>query len=234
VKGTTSNRPAQWLLAALLGPMLLTGCASSGSSSGSGAGNGVYGLGASGGTHTSGIQFSPMAVDVPASTVRSSLQSISPDGAVFSFSSSSGTLAKLQVGSIMLLEGTALRTVTAISHSGSRLVVTTGPAALTDLLTNGQLTWNTPVDPTAGFIAPADEPSGASAPTTSSTGVTAVDLLAERHAGAAARLDAFSNGAAKGTISGTSMPLPTLPGHRQGSPLTRPCTKPRPFNSRWR
>jgi hypothetical protein len=45
----------------------------------------------------------------------------------------------------MLLQGVAVRDVTGVATRHGALVVVTGPAAITDLLTSGKLSWNSPV-----------------------------------------------------------------------------------------
>jgi hypothetical protein len=46
----------------------------------------------------------------------------------------------------MFLEGSTVRLVTSVAHGPSGLVVHTAPASITDLITNGDISWDTPVN----------------------------------------------------------------------------------------
>ena len=103
------------------------------------------------GTRAVGVQFSPNTVIVPTSIVKADLKSVSTDQATYTFKSAAGPLAKLKPGKVMLLQGLAARKVTSASKKPAGLVVVTTPAAITDLVSNGTLSWNTPVDFAHGF-----------------------------------------------------------------------------------
>jgi hypothetical protein len=98
------------------------------------------------GTHATGVEYSPQTVLVPAATVASSLRSVSPDGTTYTFSPATAPLSKLKQGSVMFLQGTAVRLVTGVAPGPAGLVVHTVAAPLTDLITNGSLSWDTPVN----------------------------------------------------------------------------------------
>jgi hypothetical protein len=98
----------------------------------------------SSGTQAVGVQFSPQTVVVPSATVTAALRSVSPDGSTYTFSSRTGALARLKVGSVMLLQGITARVVTSATEGPTGFVVVTTPASLTDLITNGTLSWDTP------------------------------------------------------------------------------------------
>lgn len=83
---------------------------------------------------------------VPAATVASSLRSVSGGGAIYTFSSHAGVLGELKAGSVMLLQGTTVRLVTSAVEQPAGFVVTTTPASITDLVSNGTLSWDTPVN----------------------------------------------------------------------------------------
>ncbi|HYA45905.1 MAG TPA: hypothetical protein VED59_09865, partial [Acidimicrobiales bacterium] len=93
-----------------------------------------------------GVQFSPAMVVVPAAVVASALKSGSPDGTTYNFASAVGPLARLRSGSVMVLEGVAVRKVTGVTKAPPGLVVTTSPAAITDLVTSGTISWDAPID----------------------------------------------------------------------------------------
>jgi hypothetical protein len=93
-----------------------------------------------------GIQYTPQTVVVPAATVASSLRSVSRGGSVYTFSSHAGVLGELKAGSVRLLQGTTVRLVTSTAQQPSGFVVTTTPASITDLISNGTLSWDSPVN----------------------------------------------------------------------------------------
>jgi hypothetical protein len=92
------------------------------------------------------IHYTPATVVIPSATVRSQLLSVSGNGATYTFRSDAGVLGKLKKGSVMLLQDLAVRDVTGVTHPSGHLVVATNPAAITDLIENGTLSWDEPVD----------------------------------------------------------------------------------------
>ena len=104
------------------------------------------------GTRGVGIRYTAATVVIPTGLARTKLRSVSADGATYTFTSSSGPLARLKTGSVMLLQGLAVRRVQSVAHKPSGLVVVTIPAAITDLLSNGTLSWgNTPINFASGY-----------------------------------------------------------------------------------
>lgn len=95
---------------------------------------------------TTNIHYTPATVVIPSATVRTQLLSVSANGATYTFRSDAGVLGKLKKGSVMLLQDLAVREVTGITHPSGHLVVATNPAAITDLIENGTLSWDQPVD----------------------------------------------------------------------------------------
>jgi hypothetical protein len=83
---------------------------------------------------------------VPATTIAATLRSVSADGSTYTFSARTGPLAKLKAGSVMFLEGIAVRLVTKVASLSSGFVVTTAPASVTDLVSNGTISWDSPVN----------------------------------------------------------------------------------------
>ena len=115
----------------------------------------IYAVPNSPGTNASNVQFTNKTVVISAAVIKTSLTSVSSDGSTYTFSSRTGAVGKLKVGSVMLLTGIAVRDVTSLIKSGNGLVVHTNPAQLTDLLWKGQLNWNTPVNYSTGIVTPA-------------------------------------------------------------------------------
>lgn len=139
---------------AALGVLCLVGCTSDPTLPGRSAhvvASSRFGLANSNGVHVSELRYTAATVDVAAVAVRGQLRQVSADGADYTFRSAVGPLASLAPGRVMLLEGTALRRVIGVRTVGGAVVVHTGPAALTDAVAAGDLTWRTPVDFGAGL-----------------------------------------------------------------------------------
>ncbi len=101
--------------------------------------------------HAGAIKYTKQTVLVPTATIKKQLLSVSPNGATYTFKSKTGALAKLKTGSVMLLEHIAVRNVTKTAKSHGHLVVSTKPAALTDLIANGTLSWNKSINFANGY-----------------------------------------------------------------------------------
>lgn len=97
------------------------------------------------------ITYTPQTVVVPAAVVRQQLMKVSADGATYTFKKRTGVLKKLKQGSVMLLEKKAARNVSAAKVVKKHLVVTTTAAALTDLVADGTLTWDSGLDWSKAF-----------------------------------------------------------------------------------
>ena len=90
--------------------------------------------------------MAPGVVVVNAATVAANLVSVSSDGSTFVFKSSAGPLSQLTPGKVMLLQDYTAAVVVSASHSGSRLTVTTRPAAMTDLFKTADISFSQPID----------------------------------------------------------------------------------------
>ncbi len=115
------------------------------------------------GTLVPHVALAPNVVTVNASTVAADLLSASSDGSTYVFKSVAGSLSQLAPGKVMLLQGYAVAVVVSVSHSGSRLTVTTRPAALTDIFKTADINFSEPIDfaNTFGTLAPGSPPSDA-------------------------------------------------------------------------
>jgi hypothetical protein len=89
----------------------------------------------------SGIRLSPRAVVIDRATVRRNLISVSPDG-TFTFRRASKGLAHLRPGSVMLLQGADAVKVTAVRRSHGKLLVRTHPAAVTEVIKSGHISFS--------------------------------------------------------------------------------------------
>lgn len=94
---------------------------------------------------TSAIMQSSV-VEVPSSAVVGNLIAVSPDGSTLTFKKALGPLASLSAGKVVVLEGYETAVVSAVSHAGGRLVLTTTPATLTDVYKTANLSMNEPVN----------------------------------------------------------------------------------------
>jgi len=147
--------------------VVLTACSGGGSSSTATSTNGTataprvvsglpVGVGNSQATATGKVSYTPSTVVVDLATVRRTLTSVSSDGSTFTFASDSGPLGQLAPGKVMLLYGVDVAKVTKVSHDGNSLVVTTTPAALTDVVQTGNLRVDGPPGFANGFGASSD------------------------------------------------------------------------------
>jgi len=98
-----------------------------------------------------GIQYTKQTVVIPTATIKKQLLSVSTNGATYTFTSRNGALARLKTGSVMLLQHVAVRDVTKTARSHGHFVVSTKPAALTDLIANGTLKWNKSINFANGY-----------------------------------------------------------------------------------
>ncbi len=98
------------------------------------------------GMGTSSVQLTKQSVVISASLAKQSLTSISANGSTFTFSSRTGDIAHLKSGSVMLVSGIAVRKVKSVAKKAKGLIVQTTPAGLGDLIYQGQLSWNSPVN----------------------------------------------------------------------------------------
>jgi len=97
-------------------------------------------------TLTPRVTMAPGVVVVNAATVAANLVSVSSDGSTFVFKSPAGALSQLAAGKVMLLQGYTAAVVVSVTRSGSRLTVTTRPAALTNIFKTADISFSQPID----------------------------------------------------------------------------------------
>jgi hypothetical protein len=97
------------------------------------------------------IQYTKKTILIPTATIKSQLIKVSASGATYTFKSKHGKLAKLKAGKVMLLQNLAVRDVTKTARSHGRFIVSTKPAEITDLISNGTLAWNKSINFAKGF-----------------------------------------------------------------------------------
>ena len=104
----------------------------------------------------SGVTYTANTVVVPRDVVSANLIGIG-SGGTFRFKRPAGPLAKLKVGSVMLLEGSAAGTVTAISTQSGQLTVVTRDAPLAAIVSSGSISFSGTPDVSQAFVAPIDQ-----------------------------------------------------------------------------
>jgi len=88
-----------------------------------------------------GVRYTAKTVKVPRAIVRRNLIGISADG-IFKFKRAAGPLARLKVDSVMLLEGSAAGTVTALITEHGQLIVVTRDAPLAAIVSSGSISFS--------------------------------------------------------------------------------------------
>jgi hypothetical protein len=146
--------------AALLGAagLALSGCGSSSGAPAPQSSSGGHLAGAGRADNVSNgsarVTLAPDVVEINRSDVANELTTVSPDGSTYTFNSGAGHVADLHSGSVMFLQGTSIRRVTAVSTSGGATVVTTAPASLVDAISSGTVKFTQPVVLAQGAIEP--------------------------------------------------------------------------------
>jgi hypothetical protein len=102
------------------------------------------------------VTLTPGTIVLSPSLVKSSLVSVSADGSTYTFSSSSGPLATVAKGKVLLLEGRDAVVVTSVRHAGKDLMVGATPASLTDVVQSGTIKASAPPDTAAAIGVPLD------------------------------------------------------------------------------
>lgn len=97
------------------------------------------------------VHYTKNTVVVSKKTLKSELEHVSKSGSIYTFKSKRGSLAKLEKGKVMLLTDYAVRDVTHVKTSHGHFLVYTKPAALTDFIASGTLSWDTSVPFKDGF-----------------------------------------------------------------------------------
>lgn len=91
------------------------------------------------------VTYTDNTVVVDAATTEKTFRGVSADGQLFVFDKDNEQIKKLEAGSVMLLQGLALKKVVAVEDNGEFLVVATAPATLTDAIKDGHIAWDLPV-----------------------------------------------------------------------------------------
>ncbi len=108
------------------------------------------------------VTYTPNTVVIPRNVVSANLIRIS-QGGTFTFRRAAGPLARLKVGSVMLLEGSAAGTVVALRAQDGQLVVVTRDAPLAAIVSSGSISFSGAPDISQAFVAPIDQAGPANA-----------------------------------------------------------------------
>ena len=92
------------------------------------------------------VRYTPATVRIDLPTVQKSLISVSDDGRVLVFDTGDARLHQLKQGSVLFLEHLGVRRVEAVNIQGSQVAVLTAAASLADLLQDGTVQFEVPVD----------------------------------------------------------------------------------------
>ena len=114
------------------------GSTASGGSGGSGGGEGTSG---SDELPSDKIKLTDKAVVVRGNAGKT-LKSIAADGSTFTLDGSADGIDKLQPGKVLLLTGITVVKVTDVQRTGNDVVVKTEAAAITDLMSDGEISWD--------------------------------------------------------------------------------------------
>ena len=90
------------------------------------------------------ISYAPRTVLIGRNAAIRSLHSASWDGVTWRFDAEEPAVRRIQVGSVVLVWGLAIRRVKQVEQVGDEIVLTTEEAQLTDAVTDAQITWNAP------------------------------------------------------------------------------------------
>jgi hypothetical protein len=135
------------LLSSLCIAMLLNGCSKSGAapgSSGMPAVRSFRDLRELPGT-IADFTLTNNTVRIDEATTRRILKSVGSDGNIFVFDDTDSRIPKLQEGQILFLENIAVQKVLAVARRDNLIIIGTDHASLTELIQQGHLKWNAPI-----------------------------------------------------------------------------------------
>jgi hypothetical protein len=98
------------------------------------------------------VTYQPETVVIDPATTKKSFEGISADGAILVFNTSAPAITGLKAGSVLLLQGVALKKVVAVETEGDSIIVATKPATLTDAIQDGHIHFEAPITFDAGPV----------------------------------------------------------------------------------
>jgi hypothetical protein len=98
------------------------------------------------------VTYSPETVVIDPATTKKTFEGISADGAILVFNNSAPAIRGLHAGSVLLLQGLAMKKVVAVETHGNSVIIATQPATLTDAIHDGHIHFEAPVTFEAGPV----------------------------------------------------------------------------------
>ena len=89
--------------------------------------------------------FQDGVVRIDADTVKRTARGVNKDHDIYFFDNEAGLRDKLQPGKVVLFEGLAFKRIQAVAIDGSRLIIGTEDASLTELLKDADIEWHAPI-----------------------------------------------------------------------------------------
>ncbi len=99
------------------------------------------------------VTYAPRTVVIGRNAALRSLHSASWDGVTWRFDAEEPAVRRIEVGSVVLVWGLAIRRVTRVAQAGDEIVLTTEEAQLTDAVTDAKITWDAPAHLLQGAMA---------------------------------------------------------------------------------
>jgi len=90
------------------------------------------------------VTYAPRTVLIGRNAAIRSLHSASWDGVTWRFDAEEPAVRRIEVGSVLLVWGLAIRRVKQVEQVGDEIVLTTDEAQLTDAVTDAKITWDAP------------------------------------------------------------------------------------------
>ena len=90
--------------------------------------------------------FQDNVVRIDADTVKRTARGVNKDHDIYFFDNVAELRDKLVPGKVVLFEGLTFKRIQAVAIDGSRLIVGTGAASLTELLKDADIEWHAPIN----------------------------------------------------------------------------------------
>ncbi len=90
------------------------------------------------------LTYAPRTVVITRNAAIRSLHTASWDGVTWRFDAEEPAVRRIEVGSVVLIWGLAIRKVTKVEQAGDEIVLTTEEAQLTDAVTDARIVWDAP------------------------------------------------------------------------------------------
>lgn len=91
------------------------------------------------------VTYQPETVVLDPATTQKSFEAVNADGTIFVFNRNAPAIRSLHAGSVLLLQGLALKKVVAVEEHGESVIIATQQATLTDAIQDGHIHWDAPI-----------------------------------------------------------------------------------------